>query len=297
MKARSRWIARIIMMAVATPGHAAAATHADDAACGPAVDDKEREHRKDGEDGRRIGVGVSIDVTLVDLTPDVLVKRLTFEVTKRIGEANMDERDDGRAQIHIEVRPGSHKNAGFDYNVKGYLDEAPVIVPESTGLCVPCSHQELVRRLDPILVLQLAALQEAASAPRQDSASAPAPVPPPVSRRDPAQDNAQKLTGLGYGGIGLLVAGGLGVVAGGLLVGMSPSEERYGDDSSRGRRFDARVGGGVALGIGAVAMVIGATMLGINATRHRRKRSGGTARGDVHGAAWRVGAGGWAVSF
>lgn len=118
------------------------------------------------------------------------------------------------------------------------------------------------------------------------AAEAPEPESTPASRVEPTTpvDQGPKkvsLGGLGKGDIAGLVVGGVGAIAGGVLVGVG-TRDQGGDLEGSGETTDFRPAGFAVLGVGLGGVVVGAVLLGVDRARARRHRSSSGGRVGRH---------------
>lgn len=91
---------------------------------------------------------------------------------------------------------------------------------------------------------------------------------------DPIADDDSGLRGMGKAGVGLLVAGGLGAIAGITLVVLPPKTFPTGDPNAANIKTTRPPGWGV-LGGGVAAVVVGAVLLGLDRKQAKRRATAG----------------------
>lgn len=175
----------------------------------------------------------------------------------------------------------------------GYRVEYEIVydgktVKDGTGGfdCQLCTEDELVEKVE-ALTIQVA---PKLVVPKDDPGVGPGPGPDPDGDDpdvgpDPdggkvtgpvADDDPNALRGMGKAGVGLLVVGGLGAIAGVTMVVIKdksfPAEHPRTDQLQ-----STHTPGWVALGVGAAALITGGVLLGLDRKQAKRRAAGKTA--------------------
>lgn len=241
-----------------------------------------------------LGVGVLVDTKGVTVLADLVTKRVRKQAELRARDAGVEIVERGRASIKVAVR-STPKALGFEYAVTAQLDGTLVLVDDREGRCDPCTHEDVVGRIDGLLVRQYEALQ--AQAQRLDDAAAttavesePASSPPSsevVPPRDgpPAASTATEpspsagspkptapIGAVGGAGIAIGAVGLAGVVAGAVLATRPAQRERVPGDAGAFREVDRGTGGFALVGVGAALVAGGIAMVVTDVVLRKRRR-------------------------
>lgn len=191
---------------------------------------------------------------------------LAGEATKRAGACLVTEGvtfTDSPAgpELRIMITPGETTGYSIAYEI--VYDGKVVEDGSGASDCQLCTEDELLDRVDAIATEQAPKMVE--PAPEVEVVD-PDPDPDP----DPVQDDEPKpMGGMGKAGIGLLVAGGLSVVAGTVLVIRKPENFPAGDPNAD-KIETTRPTGGILLGGGVALAVTGAVLLALDIKRRKR---------------------------
>lgn len=134
-----------------------------------------------------------------------------------------------------------------------------------------CTHDELLTRISQAVVDLVPTLQGDAEPIAPPTSEEGSPPPPRVVEADAARADRRSLRVGGKVGVGLL-AGGLAVVVGGIALAAA-GDRRHREARSLEREVEGRnlaPAGFATLGIGAVATVVGAVLLGRDRRRARK---------------------------
>lgn len=225
-----------------------------------------------------LGVSFALDTGKVGLMPELFEKRLTHEVGKQLRDAGLEAKDGARGSIEIVLSSSGKDSAGFDYVVSGRLDGKPVVIDGGSGSCMPCTHEQTVGRVRPVVAQQLAAIVEADRAPSEaePAGEEPSPAVPAVEGADPRTGGGdaprRRLGKLGIAGAVLVPVGGIGIGAG---IGMLVVDRRGENGDREGARGSDFTRPGIASAVvGAAALGAGIALLVVDRRSKRSSRVG-----------------------
>ncbi|MBK8238937.1 MAG: hypothetical protein KBB21_34290 [Nannocystaceae bacterium] len=249
-----------------------------------------------------LGVGLQVDTKGVTVLPELVTKRVRKQAELRARDAGVAIVERGRASIKVAVR-STPKALGFEYAVTAQLDGRLVPVDDREGRCDPCTHEDVVRRIDELLVRQYEALQ-LRSQQLEDAAASPAPASEPAASRTPPEgatpheppspasaptDRAASpsaasqrkptapLGAIGGAGIAIGAVGLAGVVAGAVLATRPAQRERVPGDAGAFREVDRDTGGFALVGVGAALVAGGIAMVVTDVVFRKRRRTAAAA--------------------
>lgn len=246
-----------------------------------------------------LGVGLQVDTKGVTVLADLVTKRVRKQAELRARDAGVAIVERGRASIKVAVR-STPKALGFEYVVTAQLDGTLVPIDDREGRCDPCTHEDVVRRLDDLLVRQYEALQaqaqrldDAAASPAAPSEPVPSRAPSATATRHedgspasaatepsgspPTTTPAKPTTPLGaVGGAGIAIGavGLAGVVAGAVLATRPAQRERVPGDAGAFREVERDTGGLALVGVGAALVAGGIAMVVTDVVLRKRRRIG-----------------------
>lgn len=211
---------------------------------------------------------VHVDLGESDAEVEPLVRQ---RVRERLHALGLREERGAVRELTVTVRwadadTGGSESYAVDYEFATLAEGTPKIL--ASGVCERCGMGELLAMLD----RDIAKLRP--------QLVAPVEVPPPTVAATPTTDDAMPpskrrrvpLATLGKVGVGVTVAGALGVIAGGALLGV-PTKERVDPDNTQYReRTSYRTPGIAVLGVGAGVLVAGVAMLVVDRVHARRVR-------------------------
>lgn len=208
-----------------------------------------------------------IDTSRVGEAGPVIKRRIEERGGIVLREAGVLPAEDGRdPRISVSVEELRGEDPGYVFEL--FIEQDGEVVGERRRVeCTLCTESEIVARVEDTLATALAELPE--------PASEPASLPPPELAEAPSEGSGsasasgpRDRTGLGTkgkAGVGLLVAGVVGMGAGVGLVVPSPRVRR----SDPRTVTDTRPPGIAVLASGAAVAVVGAVLLGLDRRQRR----------------------------
>jgi hypothetical protein len=211
---------------------------------------------------------VHVDLGESDAEVEPLVRQ---RVRERLHAVGLREERGAVRELTVTVRwadaeTGASESYAVDYAFATLAEGTPKTL--ASEVCDRCGMGELLAMLD----RDIARLRP--------QLVAPVEVPPPAVAATPGTDDAVPrsklrrvpLATLGKVGVGVMVAGALGVIAGGALLGV-PTKQRVDPDNPQFlERTSYRIPGIVVLGVGAGVLVAGVAMLVVDRVHARRAR-------------------------
>ncbi|MCX4246949.1 hypothetical protein [Paraliomyxa miuraensis] len=226
----------------------------------------------------------SVDIDTSDIGEEgPVVKRRIRERTDVVLRAASvvparPEADD--PMIHVDVDALQGNEPGYRFEL--WVSRGGEPVGERQAIeCPLCTESEVVERVEATVASVLEQLDsyEVVASPEPESDPQPKPESdpdpdPPASSDPPANDPPRaKLSGLGKGGVAMLVVGAAGLGTGAVLVALPPKVEP--EDPLY--ETTTHPPGFVALGVGAAAVISGVVMLVVDRKRARRSARTSTA--------------------
>lgn len=215
---------------------------------------------------------VHVDLGESDAEVEPLVRQ---RVRERLHALGLREERGAVRELTVTVRwadadTGASESYAVDYAFATLAEGTPKAL--ASEVCERCGMGELLAMLD----RDIGKLRPQLVAPHD--------VPPPTatatSAHEPADDDAvppsdrrrPPLATLGKVGVGVAVAGALGMIAGGVLLGFRTKERVDPDNALYLERTSYRMPGIVVLGIGAGVLVAGVAILVVDRVHARRGR-------------------------
>lgn len=164
--------------------------------------------------------------------------------------------------IHVDVDALQGEEPGYRFEL--WVSRGGELVGErQTVECTLCTESEIVERVETTVTDVLEQLE---TQDQGTDAAEPESEPEPLPPTDPPTDELRpKLSGLGKGGVAMLVVGAAGLGTGAVLAALPPKVKA--DDPLY--ETTTRPPGFVALGVGAAAVVSGVVMLVVDRRRGR----------------------------